>query len=145
MFWKKNRNKKSEQALFHYENNDCQRQFVRVRPVAGEGVVLRVDENEVELLDISAGGLAFIGGNYRRGDVLSLFLELPREQQVVTGELEVLAVDERGVRHCRFQGVSQDLVETIHQFILRTQKQALREKKKNELMANAPDNREAAL
>ncbi|MFH1139573.1 MAG: PilZ domain-containing protein [Pseudomonadota bacterium] len=138
MFWKKKKNRENEAALFFYDNS-CQRQFVRVRPRPSEAVSLTIDGQKVELLDISAGGLAFLGGDFRPGDVPDLVLGLPEERLVITGRLAILALDARNVRHCRYEGLTPKMVEALHSFVLRVQKRQLREEKNQGARKKPPD------
>ena len=138
MCWKKNRRQKKEEALFSYDNS-CQRQFVRVRPIPSEAVFLTVGGEKVELLNISAGGLGFQGGSFDAGNIPDIIMRLPEERGTVSGRLEILAVDSQGVRHGRYEGLTREMVEAIHSFVLWVQKEQIRAGKGKRVPQEPPE------
>ena len=141
MFWKKKKKDELidiEAPLFEYDSG-CRRENVRVRPLSRFPAQAWLDGEEVEVLDISAGGMACLCHNLKTGMVADLKAHLAGLNADVKGLFEVLAVDHDGHCHGRFVDLPTDMAEFIHQYALRIQKEELRLEKTRQ----DPDQEEA--
>jgi hypothetical protein len=91
--------------------------------------VARVADQVVEVIDVSAGGLAFRSSEVTVGRVYSVRVELPHGNPVVAGNIEILSVDDQAACHGRFLELTENMTEALHQYVLEAQKAALREKR----------------
>lgn len=122
MFWRK---KQSDADIFSLDSND-QRASFRVCPLSTQPIRIEVQGKSIFLKDISASGLSFCNNNFRAGDSLPITFDLPGENVTVSGRIEIIAIDGRGVCRCRFVGLNNDSINAIHRYVLAVQKQVIR-------------------
>ena len=125
MFWRKKR--PTETELFLYES-DCRREFARVRPPEAMPVGAEIDGRPVRVLDLSAGGMACLAEGLQTGQVPLVRLRLSGEAREVAGRFQTLGADPGGVSHGRFLDLTPEMVEALHHYVLRVQKENLRRK-----------------
>lgn len=143
MFWKKekaNRNSilsawlqtfrtKPEPELFQYRSRE-RRKWFRIQPSRLEPIVLRIDDHKINIRDISAAGLSFHNDNFPIGSLESCRLDLPELGPAIPIKLQILAIDDKNICHCKFKTIEDGSVERIHQYILQRQKEILQKQKK---------------
>jgi hypothetical protein len=129
LFWRKKNKTEKAEALFTYDDT-CRRGFVRVRPLPASPVTIDFGGEKVELEDISAGGLACRCRSARAGEVHQVSFKLPGEEVLLSGQLEILAVTDDGICHCRFRDLSPEAADAIHKYALMVQKIGLQEQMK---------------
>jgi len=83
----------------------------------------------LEILDISAGGLAFANHGFKQyeADKISLALEMPNynENPVFTAQTRILHITANNICHCIFENCAVEEYEIIHKYVLEMQKQDL--------------------
>ena len=144
MFWKRKINweeiksvllnpfKKAEKPdpeLFVIKTNE-RREAYRVQPSKDEPILFRLEDNTMEVKDISADGLSFKNENYSIGDVSSASIDLPGLGPTVTVTLQIIEIDQFNRCHCKFLKISGAGSERIHQYVLNCQKEQVREIRK---------------
>ena len=133
MFWKK---KKVIKELFTYESCNFRSSF-RVYPSYDEPISMIINNRNVEVVDIGAGGISFTNAGYKLGDVLPSLITLPFKDLQVETEISIVRISDEGTAHCAFKGISKEDSEYIHKYMLEKQKQELREKRKNNSVETA--------
>ncbi|MDY0220785.1 MAG: PilZ domain-containing protein [Desulfobacterium sp.] len=127
MFWKKKQSRTD--TLIHdtgdKESQD-QRDAFRYTFTSSHTLGMRFCNKDVELIDISAGGLSFKDNGFNQGDRdrVSLLLwdgGLPFEY-LLSIEILILSIDGSKICHCRFEDPEKDQTEAIHRFLLIKQK-----------------------
>jgi hypothetical protein len=92
-------------------------------------------EKPIKVLDISAGGMAFINNGFEQyeSDQINLFLEIPNfnGNSRFTALVRILNITEKEVCHCIFENLTIDEYEIIHKYVLEMQKKDLKAKTKN--------------
>ena len=90
----------------------------------------------VEVMDISAGGLACLCGSARVGEIRPVRIVLPGETEVITGRVEIMTVTDDQVCHGRFVDLSPEHTDALHQYALLVQKRELQEQAKRRAKTN---------
>jgi len=85
-------------------------------------------KQKTSLVDISAGGMACRCADAAPGQVKPFKLRLSGEQLLISGRAEVIRVSDRGVCHCRFLKLNDEMTEAIHRYVLAVQKLELQKK-----------------
>ncbi len=145
MFWKKETNRlnglktaftllfrtdeEPAREMFEFHSRE-RRKWFRVRPSVEAPVLLRFDDRRCEVRDIGAAGLSFETDKLAVGEIRSAELELPGLDSPIRVPMEIISIDTRNVCHCSFKTIEEDAVEKIHQYVLRRQKEILRENKR---------------
>lgn len=114
--------------MFDYISRE-RRKWFRIQPSKVEPIVLRIDDKEIVVRDIGAAGLSFDNDNFSIGPQESSQLDLPELGPAIPIKLKILSIDGKNVCHCRFKTIEAGAVERIHQYVLRRQKEILREQK----------------
>ena len=125
MFWKEKRN---NSEMFSFESND-RRSFYRASPLANAPIVFEFGGKKVQVVNISAGGLAFKNKGFKSGDTQTIALLLPRQNVTLAPILKINAIDDQNVCHCQFREIGEDEIELIHQYVLKRQKAVIQSKK----------------
>jgi len=125
LFWKRNQ---SSLEIFSLESND-RRLYYRVSPSASAAIVFEFGGEKVKVIDISAGGLAFKSKNFKKGDSQLIELLLHPQQEPISIILKINEIDDQNICHCRFIETREDDAETIHQYVLKRQKEIIQSKK----------------
>ena len=84
----------------------------------------------MQVIDISSGGLAFKNKNFKSGDTQPIEFLLPNQNVPLAPILEIIAIGEQNICHCRFCKIGKDEIEAIHQYVLKRQKEIMQSKKK---------------
>jgi len=126
LFWKK---PPPERRLFELDS-DNQRRFFRVAPLSP--IRLTFHGQSVMVKDIGAGGLAMANRGWRAGDRRRAAFGLPAMKDRIEVELEIVSVDAGDTCHCAFTRIDEAAIESIHLYVLRVQKEALRRRRKAE-------------
>ena len=98
-----------------------------------EPIILHIDDRTVDIRDIGAAGLSFDNDNFSLGPLESCQLDLPELGPAIPIKLQIVEIDEKNVCHCEFKTIEDGAVERIHQYVLRRQKEILREQKERSL------------
>ncbi len=97
-------------------------------------------EKSVQILDISAGGIAFKGEGFRRydADQISLFLDIPnyRGDATFSARLRILNITDNGICHCIFENCTIEKYEMIHKYVLEMQKNEIITNSRNHMTKN---------
>jgi len=115
-----------------------QRSSYRVRPLSTEPIRIEFKGKTLFVKDISAGGLSFCNDNFAAGDSQLITLDLPGKNVTITAKTEVIKIDRQGVCHCRFVGLSDDLVNAIHRYVMAVQVEEMREKRRDSRKISQP-------
>lgn len=127
MFWKE---KNSDKDLIEYESPN-RRASYRYHVNEPVPVVFRFGHQRVALIELSAGGLSFKKEGYYIGESHPIEIILPGKRMTkITAVLEVVAIVNKSECHCSFTKIEEEVVESIHKYILEKQKDALRNQKK---------------
>lgn len=105
------------------------RKWFRIQPSKGEPITLRFDDKEVRIRDIGAEGLSFNNDGFSIGPMEPSLLDLPELGPAIPVHLEIITIDNKNVCHCNFKTIEDGVVERIHQYVLKRQKEILQEKK----------------
>jgi len=130
-FWSAFLQKKEnpEPELFTFTSRE-RRKWFRIRPSKEHPILLRIDDQTVEVRDIGASGLSFPGdGSLPLGAERIVRMDLPGDDPSISLEMKVIEIDERHVCHCTFRRIESASVERIHQYVLNRQKEILQKKK----------------
>jgi hypothetical protein len=114
--------------MFSFESND-RRSSYRASPLANAPIVFEFGGEEVQVINISAGGLAFKNKGFKSGDTQTIALLLPRQNVTLAPILKIKTIDDHNVCHCQFREIGEDEVELIHQYVLKRQKEVIQSKK----------------
>lgn len=114
--------------MFHFYSGE-RRKWFRIQPSKLEPIVLCVDDHKINIRDIGAAGLSFNNHNFSIGPLESCQLDLPELGPAIPIKLQIITIDEKNVCHCEFNTIEKGAVERIHQYVLRRQKEILREQK----------------
>ncbi len=115
MFWKK---KTNDKELIEYEP-DTRREGFRLQSEAMGPTVATYNNNLVEIVDISSGGISFEKKGCRLRESGNIQIELPGQTiQSITLSVEILRISEESICHCRFTSIDAGAEEIIHQYIL---------------------------
>lgn len=125
MFWKE---KQDNLELFSFESED-RRKAYRVVPHENFPIVFEFGGEEVQAINIGAGGLAFKNKGFKKGDTQTIELLLPSQNVTLAPILKINTIDDQDVCHCEFSTISEDEVELIHQYVLKRQKEIIQSKK----------------
>ncbi len=130
MFWKKT---KTATDSFELKEETDQREAFRYVFKGDRHLSMIFKETSVQILDISAGGIAFKGEGFRRydADQISLFLDIPNFRGDITfsARLRILNITGNGICHCIFENCTIEKYEMIHKYVLEMQK--------NEMISNS--------
>ena len=123
MFWKK---KKRTDPLFLMNETDDLRQTFRYVFKKDERPVITFLGETVTVIDLSAGGLAFINKGFKQYglDRVRLDLTMPNfiKETRFTAQLRILHISENNICHCIFENCTVDDYELVHKFVLEMQK-----------------------
>ena len=86
----------------------------------------------LDLLDISAGGLACVCGSVRAGETRQISFVLPGEASLVTAKVQILAVTDDHICHARFMDLTPETADAIHQYALTVQKLVLQKQRQRQ-------------
>ncbi len=125
MFWKK---KKQETDSIIHDTKD-KRDSYRYEFVAGDCITIIFKEKERDILDISAGGMAFNNDGFQQFDFdyINFTLIIPGfigDSSIFAG-LRILKIDDKNICHCIFEQCSLEQHELIHKYVLEMQKNDL--------------------
>lgn len=125
MFWKK---KKPKTELIRHDSDDLRHAF-RYHFKEGRGFAFTFKGENVLVLDIGAGGLAFKNQGFKLydADTIRFFLEVPnyRGSTLFSAGLRILTIDGESVCHCVFENCPPELYELLHKYVLEMQKNDL--------------------
>ena len=125
MFWKK---KSADTEMITHASEE-QRQSFRYVFRDGCGFTIQFKDKSVEVLNISAGGLAFIDRGFQQFDFdfIKFTLNIPNFNGDSTffAGLRVLKIDQKNICHCIFEQCSLEQHELIHKYVLEMQKHDL--------------------
>lgn len=128
MFWKK---KTSDHITVQLDDDD-RRASVRIQPM--DKVVIQYQQQQFEVLDISATGLSFKSETPEDYDCLDITLHLPALSHLAASEaVAIVCVIKilhscKNTFHCQFIPLPADAQEQLDQFILSEQKRQIRER-----------------
>jgi hypothetical protein len=125
LFWKK---KKLEIDSIIHDTKD-KRNAYRYEFVTGDCITIIFKEKERDLLDISAGGMAFNNDGFQQFDFdyINFSLSIPGfigDSSIYAG-LRILRIDDKNICHCIFEQCSLEQHELIHKYVLEMQKNDL--------------------
>jgi len=126
LFLKRNKNRSD---LFSFETENRRHDF-RVRPSDTRPVVIKLGQEEIRVINISAHGLAFKNSGLKEGESHRMVLLLPDRDSAIRPILEIVEIDREGVCHCCYKEIDDDEIEQVHQYVLVRQKEVIRSQKK---------------
>ena len=126
MFWKK---KKQIIDIQDPMDEKDQREAFRYIFKGDKHLPMDFKQKPVNVLDISAGGMAFKDEGFMQYDVdqITLFLHLPNYtgDGKFTAQLRILNINDRGICHCIFEKCTIEEYEMVHRYVLEMQKSDL--------------------
>lgn len=127
MFWKKKTPQNNKLEITHTSTD--KRDAFRYEFKEGYGLKIKFMGNDIEVLDISAGGLAFKNQGFSQfdADFIRFELQIPNfsgDSSFFAG-LRILRIDSNDICHCIFEQCSLEQHELIHKFVLEMQKNDL--------------------
>lgn len=102
------------------------RMAYQVVPDPDDPVILQIDSKLSRVLDISATGFNMPGGIVSAGRRYPFNLDLPTAKRAVKGYVDVLPEQAGEQLQCVFVNLSAEEAESIHQYVLIRQKDAIR-------------------
>jgi len=117
LFWKK---KQNDSELF-LQKTDSRRLSYRIAPSIDAPIIFKFGGEKVQVIDISAGGLAFKNKDFKSGDTQPIELLLPDQNISIAPILAIIAIGEQNICHCQFCKIREDEIEAIHQYVLERQ------------------------
>ena len=127
MFWKK---KKALIKPLLDDGDDNHRDSFRYVFPKESGPELVFKGQSVEVVNISAGGLAFLNNGFQQydRDRITLSLEVPSQnyRAKFTAGLRILTITQGRICHCIFENCNTEDYEIIHKYVLELQKQDLK-------------------
>lgn len=129
MFWKRKKDKETD-LPFTVEYDEDQRAYYRVRPKSGEPLFLQAEGERYNVLDISAGGVAFQGKGFKRGDSTSGVLTMPPGQASIPVTLTILKELPADAVAAQFEKIEDEDRERVHYYVLTRQKEELEEQRR---------------
>ncbi len=123
MFWKK------QKPMIEPGHTDDQRETFRYTFKGDPPLSLTFKQKPVKVLNISAGGMAFINQGFApyEEDQITLFLDIPHfmGESVLTARLRILNITANNICHCIFENCTLRDYEMIHKYVLEMQKKEL--------------------
>jgi hypothetical protein len=126
LFWKKKTKNTNEGRLFKAPPTD--RGAFRVYPSKENPVNIKVGDNKLIVIDISAGGISFNNNNFKNGATYPLEIILP-EKEPITVETTIHKIDDKNICRCSIVGLSEYQEDQIHSYILARQKEEMAQNK----------------
>ena len=106
--------------------NEEQREAYRYIFNGDQRLSMIFKQQSVEVINISAGGMAFRGKGFTRYDVdqINLFLDIPNYpgDASFSARLRILDITDNGICHCIFENCTIEKYEMIHKYVLEMQK-----------------------
>ncbi|MBU1168753.1 MAG: hypothetical protein KKD44_04225 [Proteobacteria bacterium] len=126
MFWKK---KTSDKSLLEYDN-DNRRMSFRLDSDDENPLFAKYGDHLVRMRNISAGGVSFDYDKGQIGDKHPICITLPGPKGIsFSGSAEILTLSNEITCHCSLSHISEEIRESIHQYILYAQINQQREKR----------------
>ncbi len=125
MFWKKS---KPEEPMYNIELDE-RRSSYRVCPNEKYPVYLELNGVSVNVIDIGAGGLAFRNTNLKEENNFHVSIGLTGRKALLNVDVHILRIDSRDICHCCFTKISDHDVESIHLYMLKVQKEEIKNRK----------------
>ncbi len=115
------------EASVEEKNYEDQRASFRYVFKKGRQLSITFKENIVQVLDISAGGMAFKNKEFKKydSDQVSLVLDMPNYSgdSVLITLVRILSITQSNICHCIFENCTLEEYEMIHKYVLEMQKQ----------------------
>ena len=97
-------------------------------------------QKPVQVINISAGGMAFRDEGFAQYDVdqIHLILDIPnyRGELEFSAQLRILDISDQGICHCIFENCTIQEYEIIHKYVLEMQKKEMMRKSGNQMTQN---------
>jgi hypothetical protein len=126
LFWKKKKQPIDTQDPLEAED---QREAFRYIFKEDLGFSMDFKQKPVQVINISAGGMAFRNEGFTRYDVdqITLVLDIPnyRGETFFSAQLRILDISEQGICHCIFENCTIQKYEIIHKYVLEMQKKEM--------------------
>ena len=130
MFWKK----KKRIKLLQEPPLDHRRTF-RYEFQASQPFHTQFLNQKVKVINLSAGGIAFMDKGFNQYDIDRIQLDLSlgdRKHPPFVADARILSITSDSVCHCIFEGCMIDDYERVHQYVWERQKQDLQHKVKHD-------------
>ena len=121
MFWKK---KKTFDLEFPGESSE-HRQAFRVKTDQMSPIIITLAGNSYHVMNISGTGCCFRSHNYAEGFTAPATLKIPNEDIIFPMTIRVVA-RQREICRCEFTKISEKAQDSIHAYVLKVQKQVIR-------------------
>ncbi|MCP3940238.1 MAG: PilZ domain-containing protein [Desulfobacteraceae bacterium] len=99
----------------------------------GRVFLMEFKQKPVEVLDISAGGMAFKNNGFKQYDVdqVNLLLDIPNYigNTKFSAQLRILNITDESICQCIFENCPVEKYELIHKYVLEMQKTEIKTKK----------------
>ena len=132
MFWKKKKNKPSDDDPFNLRFEEGPRYYFRVTTSAQNPVRFQVAQRFYNVEDISAGGMGLRGPGLASGQRLAGLLHLPGDDSPVPLIMVLCNQSPNGLMGGQFAKIKEQDRERIHQYVLTRQKEELEEQRRLE-------------
>ena len=115
------RKKMTETSEMFSHNSKDQRKFFRVRPSNREPVFIELTGKNIQVCDISAGGIAFKNHKLKAGQDQSIKINLPDRITIESAKIKILSIDGNNICHTRFIEMKSSERDKIHRYALKRQ------------------------
>lgn len=119
------KNKKSIEIEF----DDDRRNYYRIEPPSHKPVRIRIEGHTFNVIDISAGGLAFQSKPLPVGKHYKALIAMTGDDRAVPVILETLSQIKPGFSRGLFHKIKEEDRERIHQYVLEVQKEEMARKR----------------
>lgn len=123
MFWKK---KTTKRPLLNLPDDNELREAFRISPEDEQPVLLFVGTTQIEVSNISIGGLAFTAKGFNVGKRCSIRLQLPQLSTPLHCKMEIISCDKNQLCRCQFIDLSEMSLAKVQQYVLGREKQQIR-------------------
>lgn len=120
MFWKST-DSKVEVTL----DLEDKRHAFRLRP--DPPINIDINDKTSEVIDISAGGVAFHSDYLEEGEVI--FVKIILDDSPFHCQIEVIESSDEGFCRCRYVGLGEEEINRLHQFVIKGQKELIRKQR----------------
>ncbi len=119
--------KQIKTELFSIETKNRRSAF-RVTPLAGEPVFITFRNRTMPINNISASGICFSGSEFKMHDRDTVAIQLPGQDKLLMAEVEIVTISDENICRCRFLQAGKDVEESIHAYVLKRQKDEIKNK-----------------
>jgi hypothetical protein len=121
---KKDTEDSGEEFEFIKPETDCRRAY-RINPSTDEPIHVEIQGKLLEVVDISSGGLSIRNEGLPFKQPFDITFRLPILEEDVVTKMSLIRPGEENIAHGQFVGLSEEMEDLIHKYVLDRQKEDL--------------------